>query len=412
MKKLNLLLLVSLLMLAGCGTEEKKASMDAETEKELIAEYGNPVIITVAEPGTLKQMFEESETDWGNTRFLRLAGNLNGTDIAALNSQLESSSVNALDMLDVNIVEGGEPYYDFGGDSLYTENNVIGKEFIHWGYVKQLFLPLSAKELQEQALYYCDYLTFVKLPEGLEKIEHDAFPSGVKSITIPRSVIYLDKNGFGKFEDIYMEWTAEELAKFQDVDVLWFLTESEGHRSTFTFKRPTLHVPAGTEAAYEATFKGVGKVVANTGETSKNEEGDDEEDAKAEAEEVLNKSLMGLWVNNDEASVMLELSDTYKTFDAGKGYGYVLAANEYYEYDFKLVFTSISPDGDNIKVKYDEIESYFEGDGDPDNYDDEGGGEWKEKKIGSGELTLQPQGSNMKIISSKKRISNKVLHRN
>lgn len=401
-------------MFAGCGTEEKKASMDAATEKDLIAQYGNPVLITVKEPGTLQQMFEESETNWGETRFLRLAGDLNGTDIAALNSQLESSCINALDMLDVNIVEGGDPYYDFGTEPLYTKNNVIGKEFITKGYVQQLFLPLSAKEIQENALYYCEHLTYVKLPDGLEKIGHNPFPQGVKTINIPRSVKYLDEDGIGEFEEIYMEWTAEELANFQDYSVQWLLHESEGHRSTFTFKRPTLHVPAGTEAAYEATFKGFGKIVATGNEETKKEENAEAEaNAEAKEEGVLNKSLMGLWVNNDEASVMLELSDTYKTFDAGKGYGYVLAANEYYEYDFKLVFTSISPDGDNIKVKYDEIESYFEGEGDGyhDNYDDEVDGEWKEKKIGSGELTLQPQGSKMKIISSKKRISNKVLQK-
>ena len=127
-----------------------------------------------------------------------------------------------------------------------------------------------------------------------------------------------------------------------------------------------------------------------------------------EAEPVLNASLLGKYSNNNDPTIDLQVSDKYGTYNDNKGYGYVQAANEFYEYDFNLVITSVTPDGDNIKVHYNKMESYCEGD--PDDMGGEDAGEWVTQKVGEGDLTIIPAGAGkIKIDSKEKRINGKVL---
>ena len=133
---------------------------------------------------------------------------------------------------------------------------------------------------------------------------------------------------------------------------------------------------------------------------------DDEPEAKRSGEATLNKALLGKWSNNDDPLIYLELSDKKGTYCEQKGcYGYLTASNEYYETDFTLVFTSLTPDGDNIKVHYNEMATSFTGD--PDDPDSEC--EMVTEKVGEGDLTLIPQGGKVKIDSKKARIKNKVI---
>ena len=128
-----------------------------------------------------------------------------------------------------------------------------------------------------------------------------------------------------------------------------------------------------------------------------------------EEETTLNASLLGKYSNHNDPLIDLEVSDKYGTYGERKGYGYVSASNEYFETDFILVFTSITPDGNNIKVHYNKLEMSFEG-GDPDDLGAEDAGEWVEQKVGEGDLTLIPAGAGkVKIDSKEGRIKNKVL---
>lgn len=123
---------------------------------------------------------------------------------------------------------------------------------------------------------------------------------------------------------------------------------------------------------------------------------------------TLNANLLGKWSNNNDPTIDMVVADKLGTYDDNKGFGYITASNEFYEYDFLLVFTSVTPDGDNIRVHYKKIESVFTGD--PDNYDSEDGGEWVTKTVGEGDLTLMPQGAGkVKIDSQEKRINKTVL---
>ena len=133
---------------------------------------------------------------------------------------------------------------------------------------------------------------------------------------------------------------------------------------------------------------------------------DDEPEAKKSEEATLNKALFGKWSNNADPLIYMELSDKKGTYCEQKGcYGYLTASNEYYETDFTLVFTSLTPDGDNIKVHYSELATSFTGD--PD--DPDGECEMVTKKVGEGDLTLIPQSGKVKIDSKMARIKNKVI---
>ena len=130
-------------------------------------------------------------------------------------------------------------------------------------------------------------------------------------------------------------------------------------------------------------------------------------------EPVLNVALLGRWSNNNDPGIDIRLSDKYGTYSgngtygSNKGYGYLEASNEYFEYDFALLFTAITPDGDNIRVKYDKYETYYEG---GEIGDDDSEFECVTKKVGSGELTLVPVGTGkLKIESNEKRIRNTIL---
>lgn len=131
--------------------------------------------------------------------------------------------------------------------------------------------------------------------------------------------------------------------------------------------------------------------------------------AEAEATEAtLNTNLLGKWSNNNDPIIDLFISDKYGKYEDRKGYGYIVASNEYFEMDYTLVFTSITPEGDNIKVHFNKLEMQYTGD--PD--DPDGEGTYEEVKAGEGDLTLIPAGDKkLKIDSKESRIKNAILYK-
>ncbi|MBQ8969517.1 MAG: hypothetical protein IJ064_07295 [Bacteroidaceae bacterium] len=135
------------------------------------------------------------------------------------------------------------------------------------------------------------------------------------------------------------------------------------------------------------------------------------ETVTAEEPAALNTALLGHWTNGgDGDAIALVVSDKYGTYDGNKGYGYVSATVEY-EPAFTLVFTSLTPDGDRIRVHYNKMETYYEGGGDPDDFGAEDYGEWVTRKAGEGDLTLIPANGRLKIESRENLIRNKTLHK-
>ena len=140
-------------------------------------------------------------------------------------------------------------------------------------------------------------------------------------------------------------------------------------------------------------------------EVATDAEQSEEAEAKEPEEAKLNAALFGKWYNeSDGTSISMTLAEKQGNYDGNKGYGYLSAFIDY-EPAYTLVFTSLTPDGDNIKVHYNIMVTSFTGD--PDDFDSEG--EMVTEKTGEGDLTLIPQGGKVKIDSKDRDIKNKVL---
>ena len=152
-------------------------------------------------------------------------------------------------------------------EKLYLPLNLtkIEKSALYGRYnLDYVFIPQGVKEIGDYAFKGCSQLSSLVLPDSLEIIGYQPFSEGIKSIRIPRTVQELSNSGIGEIEDIYMEWTPEEVEKFQDVSLEWIRFEHNGNQSTMHFIRPTLHVPAEYVDAYKQAFRGSCKVVADT----------------------------------------------------------------------------------------------------------------------------------------------------
>lgn len=137
-------------------------------------------VIEVKQAGTLPTLLTE-KSDTITT--LKIIGDLNGTDIAFLRYMTGGTSklnkkgkLKYLDLLDANIVSGGEPYY-----SIYHSAGHASTSELFW---------TKNNELHDYSFYGCSSLISLKLPKSLTKIGMDAF-NGCKleSITVPSSVV-------------------------------------------------------------------------------------------------------------------------------------------------------------------------------------------------------------------------------
>ena len=276
------------LVVCGCG--EYEYSMDEETERALVEQYGEPVCVELTKPGTLRRKLGYSP---GQERaFVRVAGRMGAEDFAYLNTFEGRYGLKVIDLLDATIVAGDSAYLKNMDEDAYkiTEDNVLGSYmFDGLSRIEKLYLPLNLTKIEKSALYGrynldyvfipqgvkeigdyafkgCSQLSSLVLPDSLEVIGYQPFSEGIRSIRIPRSVRELSGSGIGEIEDIYMEWTPEEVEKFQDVSLEWIRFEHNGNQSTMHFVRPTLHVPAEYIDAYKQSFRSSCKVVADTQE--------------------------------------------------------------------------------------------------------------------------------------------------
>lgn len=434
MKKILLYMVVATLAFAICSCNDApKSSMDEATEQALIESYGQPVMANLSVPGTLSQALKDQ--DVGQIVFLRVFGSLNSEDIAFLNESDMQQTLKVLDLLDAHFVDGGKPYYtDYENvEFRITDGHVMGGYLLHnLINLEQLFLPQDITAIDAYGLASLYQLRYVRLPKTLKTLGDDVFnlcgeldnielPEGLtemgesvfygckkmKSLRIPSSVRTIKGGSFGSFEHLYISWTPEEfeaIRKQEDFDYIEIDENAPKGVTRFSFLRPTLHVPASMVEAYKERF-GTYKIEADA-EAATGDAATKKASAEQPKEATLNTALFGSWSNNNDPNIYMVLAEKFGTYDERKGYGYLSAANDYYEYDFLLVFTSITPDGDNIKVHYDKMESYCTGD--PDDYDSES--EWVEEKAGEGDLILIPQaGNKLKIDCPEKRIKNKVL---
>lgn len=147
----------------------------------------------VAEPGTLKDLINESDK---NKIFnLKISGNINGTDIKFLREMLgrdykdlpTEGSLEILDLQDANIVKGGESYYE----NFYSSDNQIGDYFVsECNSLKHIILPSNIVTIGGKAFSKCENLESIILPSSITLIDSRAFEycSSLKSIELPNSL--------------------------------------------------------------------------------------------------------------------------------------------------------------------------------------------------------------------------------
>lgn len=289
MKKPNILafvLLLFLLLICACN-QQPVSSMDEETEQALVEQYGEPTVVRLSRPGTLRSQLSALPAE--QFRFIRIFGTMNAEDFAYLNSCDNHSDILVLDLLDASVVAGDSAYLkNFGEDAFrITEDNTMGcYQFDGLFQLQRLYLPLTLTKLCDKAFYSkynldyialppslreigdyvfdgCSHLTSVVLPDSLLSIGYHSFPSSVQSLRIPRSVCQLHDGGIGEQEEYYMEWTPDELSPFENVSFEWIKMRHDGPRTITSWVHPTLHVPAAYVEAYKEAFHTPNKVVAN-----------------------------------------------------------------------------------------------------------------------------------------------------
>lgn len=174
----------------------------------------SPITIHVEKEGTLSSYIADSKKD--QISYLKLSGCLNGTDFDYLRKM---GSLEILDLKDISIVKGGEPYIYKGvsdesgtyyGDSYTTENNTISKYlFSYYKFLTKIIIPNTVEKISEDA--FCslnlkeiivdDSHKYFSDIEGVlfdkDKTKLITYPCNANSsYTVPQSVLEISAYAF------------------------------------------------------------------------------------------------------------------------------------------------------------------------------------------------------------------------
>lgn len=180
MKKLILLVVFVLTLLAGCSKEkiQPEPTPNPPVTPEQPSQYD--VTATVKTPGTLSSLIPSS-----SFKTIKIDGKLNGSDVRYLRGIIPS--LTKIDISDASIVSGGDSYFNI---THKTEDNVIGQYMfsqLSGGF--EIVLPKSVTEIKPKAFTDSPGLLSVELP-SVTYIGDDTFYNctNLKEITIPQSV--------------------------------------------------------------------------------------------------------------------------------------------------------------------------------------------------------------------------------
>ena len=132
---------------------------------------------------------------------LTLSGQLNGTDFAFIR---EMSALKELDMLNTEIVAGGDPYVY---DRITTGNIFPYIAFSKWhdclAPLESVVLPKDITIIEGEAFSGLETLKTVTLPEGLVSMGNSAFQStGLTTVTFPSTLQVIDDYAFGNCDNL------------------------------------------------------------------------------------------------------------------------------------------------------------------------------------------------------------------
>ncbi|MDH8701823.1 hypothetical protein M2138_001173 [Dysgonomonadaceae bacterium PH5-43] len=133
------------------------------SQLNLWAQDAQPVTVNVVTAGTLPSLISES-SKYEITN-LTLTGDLNGTDIrfiremagVDINEDATEGKLTTLNLADVNIVEGGETYFETDG-VYHTSKNDISECMFSFTKIKNITIPNSVTHIDGSAFYSCLYL--------------------------------------------------------------------------------------------------------------------------------------------------------------------------------------------------------------------------------------------------------------
>lgn len=176
--------------------------------KEQVSSYANGVAF-VANAGELSSIIPNDEKYTITT--LKISGDLNGSDfrliraMAGVDYDDNNNIINTegklknLDLLDANIVEGGEAYFKSAGKLYYTQNDVLSDFLFSYSSVIQtLVLPKSVVGIGNMVFASCLSLTSLNIPNSVLYIGNSTFQAcqSLAMIEIPSSVNSIGESAF------------------------------------------------------------------------------------------------------------------------------------------------------------------------------------------------------------------------
>ncbi len=154
----------------SCVKEHQLNAVYSESESQ-----DNTFVISVAESGTLINLIGIENIL--KVRYLKLSGNLNGTDILAIRKM---TNLLVLDMNEAHIVDGGASYYQ----NYTTSKDAIGPYFFKdITNLAHVFLPSDIKAIKSYAFSDMTNLAEITIPQYVTLIDANAF-SGCNGLTV------------------------------------------------------------------------------------------------------------------------------------------------------------------------------------------------------------------------------------
>ena len=188
---------------------------------------GTSETVNVIEAGTLRELVADLKST--DIRQLKISGNINAVDIKYLREGVgRLANLEVLDIKDVTLIPGDEPYYTFGVtfDMLwsygsysvyisdhtsttdlglldwYTHGYRIDSDCLAYAFtetnLKKVVLPSTIKRIGEGAFKSCSNLESVELPEGIQAVDEQAFwrCSQLQSLNLSTQLTYIGESAF------------------------------------------------------------------------------------------------------------------------------------------------------------------------------------------------------------------------
>ncbi|MBP5360895.1 MAG: leucine-rich repeat protein [Bacteroidaceae bacterium] len=146
-------------------------------------------VVNVTTPGTLASLILSQEADFTVT------GTINGSDAKYLREQVSAGRITSLNLADVRIVAGGEPYYE----NYTTENDVVPQYWMtDCSALTHVVLPSSAKEVGTKAFSSSGLKGKLVIPDKVKTVGFDAFAyiSKLDTVVLGASVARLQQGVF------------------------------------------------------------------------------------------------------------------------------------------------------------------------------------------------------------------------